>query len=101
MAKISRINRNNRVKATVEKYAEKRAELSKIVHDRSISMKERSVAQSKLAALPRDSSKTRFRNRCVITGSPRAFYREFGMSRSALRKCARECMLPGIIKDSV
>lgn len=101
MAKKSRIERNKRVKCTVAKYEKKRADLHKVVHDKTISMGERMQAQQKLAALPRDSSRTRVRNRCLVTGNPRGFHGYFGLARGTLRHFARKCMLPGVVKASL
>ena len=85
MAKKSAVNRNERVKALVKQYAAKRAALKAIANDESLPLEERFEARLKLAELPRNSSKTRIRNRCEVTGRPRAYYRKLKMSRISLR----------------
>ena len=84
MAKVSAVEKNKRRRKMVDRYAAKRAELKAIVKDQSKPIEERFQAQLKLAALPRNSSKTRIRNRCDVTGRPRAYYRKLKMSRVAL-----------------
>lgn len=86
MAKVSAVEKNKRRRKMVDRYAAKRAELKAIVKDQSKPIEERFQAQLKLAALPRNSSKTRIRNRCDVTGRPRAYYRKLKMSRVALRE---------------
>lgn len=100
MAKKSAVNRNEAVKALVEKYAAKRAELKAIATDESLPLEERFAARLKLAKLPRNSAPTRIRNRCEVTGRPRAFYRKLKMSRISLRKLANEGQIPGMTKAS-
>ena len=100
MAKKSAINRNDKVKALVAKYAEKRAALKAIANDESLPLEERFDARLKLAALPRNSAPTRIRNRCEVTGRPRAFYRKLKMSRIALRELGNLGKVPGIVKSS-
>ncbi len=100
MAKKSAINRNEMVKALVDKYAAKRAALKAIAVDESLPLEERFEARLKLAKLPRNSSPTRIRNRCEITGRPRAFYRKLKMSRIALRQLASHGQVPGMTKSS-
>jgi len=100
MAKKSAIEKNERRAKLVKKYAGKRARLNEIISDRTVSDEERFQAVIKLAKLPRNGAKTRLRNRCQITGRPRANYRKFGMSRIALRQLASEGMIPGVTKSS-
>jgi len=100
MAKKSAVNRNERVKKLVAQYAEKRAALKAIANDESKSLEERFEARLKLAELPRSSSPVRIRNRCEVTGRPRAFYRKLKMSRIALRDLASSGQVPGMTKSS-
>ena len=100
MAKKSAVNRNARVKQLVAQYAEKRAALKAIANDEGKSLEERFEARLKLAELPRSSSPVRYRNRCEVTGRPRAFYRKLKMSRIALRDLASSGQVPGMTKSS-
>jgi small subunit ribosomal protein S14 len=100
MAKKSAVNRNARVKTLVAQYAEKRAALKAIANDESKSLEERFEARLKLAELPRSSSPVRYRNRCEVSGRPRAFYRKLKMSRIALRDLASSGQVPGMTKSS-
>ncbi len=100
MAKNSAILNNEKRKRLAKKYAAKRAELKAMTVDQSLSMEERFNAQLKLAALPRNSSKTRVRNRCEISGRPRAYYRKLRMSRIALRELSSQGLIPGMTKSS-
>ena len=100
MAKVSAVEKNKRRRKMVDRYAAKRAELKAIVKDQSKPIEERFQAQLKLAALPRNSSKTRIRNRCEVTGRPRAYYRKLKMSRIALRELGNLGKVPGIVKSS-
>ena len=100
MAKESKIETNKRRRRLVEQYAEKRKALKVIINDRSKPMEERFAAQLKLANMPRNSSKTRVRNRCEITGRPRAFYRKMKICRNQLRELASQGMIPGMVKSS-
>jgi small subunit ribosomal protein S14 len=100
MAKTSSIEKNNRRRKLVKRYASKRAALKKIVMDQSLPMDERFRAQLKLAQLPRNSAKVRIRNRCEVTGRPRAFYRKLNMSRVALRELGNSGLIPGLVKSS-
>lgn len=100
MAKKSAVNRNEHVKKLVAQYAEKRAALKAIANDESKSLEERFEARLKLAELPRSSSPVRIRNRCEVTGRPRAFYRKLKMSRIALRDLASSGQVPGMTKSS-
>ena len=100
MAKKSAVNRNERVKKLVKQYAAKRDELKKVANDQSIPLEERFDARLKLAELPRNSSKTRIRNRCEVTGRPRGYYRKLRMSRIALRDLGSHGLIPGLVKSS-
>ena len=100
MAKKSAVNRNNRVKALVAKFADKRAALKAIANDESLPLEERFDARLKLAALPRNSAPSRIRNRCDVTGRPRAYYRRLKMSRIALRELGNMGQIPGLTKSS-
>jgi len=100
MAKNSAILNNNKRKKLTAKFAAKRAELKAMTMDQSLSMEDRFNAQLKLAALPRNSSKTRVRNRCEVSGRPRAYYRKLRMSRIALRDLASQGLIPGMTKSS-
>lgn len=100
MAKKSKVVKNERIKRTVERYAAKRAELRAAVTNQSATPEERASARTALASLPLNSNAVRFRNRCNLTGRPRAYIRYFGLSRIAFRKLALEGKLPGVRKAS-
>ena len=100
MAKKSSVENNNHRKALVKKFAGKRARLLAIANDESQSMDERFLARLKLAELPRNSAPTRVRNRCEVTGCPRAVYRKMKMSRIALRELGNKGLVPGLVKSS-
>ena len=100
MAKKSAVNRNEAVKALVAKYAAKRAALKATANDESRPLEERFDARLKLASLPRNSAPTRIRNRCEVTGRPRAYYRKLKMSRIALRELGSQGLVPGLTKSS-
>jgi small subunit ribosomal protein S14 len=100
MAKKSAVNRNNMVKRLVKQYAAKRDALKSIANDDNKSLEERFEARLKLAELPRNSSAVRYRNRCDVTGRPRAFYRKLKMSRIALREMGNNGQIPGLVKSS-
>lgn len=100
MAKKSAVNRNEMVKRLVAQYAEKRAALKAVANDESRPLEERFEARLKLAELPRNSSPTRIRNRCEVTGRPRAYYRKLKMSRITLRDLASNGQIPGMTKSS-
>lgn len=100
MAKKSAVEKNKRRERSVKRYAAKRAALKAITTDQSLPMEERFKAQLKLAELPRDGSKVRIRNRCEITGRPRAYYRKLKMSRIALRELGSKGLIPGLVKSS-
>ena len=100
MAKKSAIEKNNRRKRLVQKYAAKRAALLEIANNRELPMEERFKARLDLAKLPRNSAKIRVRNRCGVTGRPRGYHRKFNMSRVSLRELASDGMIPGVVKSS-
>jgi len=100
MAKTSSVEKNNRRRKLVDQYAAKRQALKAIVMDKSLPIEERFRAQLKLAALPRNSAKIRIRNRCEVTGRPRAYYRKLKMSRIALRELGSLGSVPGLVKSS-
>jgi small subunit ribosomal protein S14 len=100
MAKKSSVEKNNRRARLAKKFAGKRARLKAIVSNKSLGIEERFTAQLKLAEMPRNSAKVRVRNRCEITGRPRAFYRKLRMSRLALRELANQGQIPGMVKSS-
>lgn len=100
MAKKSAIARNKKRERLVEKYAAKRAELKAVISSPNSSDEEFFKAQRELTLLPRNSSATRLRNRCSITGRPRAFIRKYGVSRITFRELARKGELPGVTKSS-
>jgi small subunit ribosomal protein S14 len=100
MAKKSMVNRQKKREKLSRKFAAKRAELKQKAGDMSASPQDRMNAREALAALPRNASPVRLRNRCVVSGRPRAVYREFMLSRIAFRELALHGMLPGIMKAS-
>lgn len=100
MAKTSAIERNNKRRRLAIKYAGRRARLKAIGNDRSLPAEERFAARLKLAELPRNSAPVRIRNRCDVTGRPRAFYRKLKMSRVSLREMANQGLIPGMVKSS-
>lgn len=100
MAKKSKIARNQQREKMVEKYRGLREELYATLHRGSATDEEREEAQAKLRKLPRNSSPVRLRNRCMLTGRPRAYYRKFGLCRLELRRKALSGELPGVTKSS-
>ncbi|BBF93086.1 30S ribosomal protein S14 [Blastochloris tepida] len=100
MAKTSAIEKNKRRRKLAEQYAPKRARLKAIADDKSLPIEERFAARLKLAELPRNSSKVRIRNRCEVTGRPRANYRKLKVSRVALRELGSQGLIPGLVKSS-
>ncbi len=100
MSTLAAMAKNKKRKAMVENYKAKREELRNMVKNEKLSPEVRDQAMKTLAELPRNSSATRIRNRCVLTGRPRAYYRKFGLSRIALRDLALRGELPGVIKAS-
>ena len=100
MAKRRKIVRNEQRRKLIDRHRERRAELKAKIIDPSLSLREREEASERLRKLPRDSSATRLRNRCSLSGRPRAYYRKFGLSRIALRELALRGELPGVVKAS-
>lgn len=100
MAKLSIINREQKRRDVVEKFAAKRAELNAIATNMSLSEEERFDARQKIQALPRNSSPVRLRNRCALTGRPRGVFRKFGLGRIKLREYAMRGEIPGVVKAS-
>ncbi len=100
MAKTSSIEKNNRRRRMTAQFKTKRAELKDVIQDKSKPMDERFEAQIKLAKMPRNSSKTRIRNRCELTGRSRGFYRKLKLCRNQLRELASQGMIPGMTKSS-
>ncbi len=100
MAKKSSIEKNEARRRLVKKYSARRAKLKAIADNETLSMEERFEARLKLAALPRNGSATRIRNRCEVTGRPRAFYRKLKVSRIALRDLGNKGLIPGLVKSS-
>jgi len=100
MAKTSKLARNAQRKELVARYAERRAALRAIIKNPNTSPDARAEAYAKLRKLPRDSSATRIRNRCNMSGRPRAYLRQFGLSRIALRDMALNGLIPGVRKAS-
>jgi len=100
MAKTAVINRNEKRRLMVKKYAKKRAELLAIIENSKASDSAKAAARRKLESLPRDSSPTRLRNRCALTGRPRGVFRKFGLGRNKLREIAMRGEIPGVVKAS-
>ena len=100
MSKKSSVEKNNRRKRLVKQYKGKRERLLGIANDESKSMEERFEARLRLAEIPRNGNPTRIRNRCEMTGRPRAYYRKLGMSRIALRELGSKGLIPGLVKSS-
>ena len=100
MAKKSSIEKNNRRRRLTKKFSGRRSRLKEIAGDKTRPMEERFAASLKLAALPRNGSATRIRNRCEVTGRPRAYYRKLKMSRIAMRDLGSKGLVPGLVKSS-
>ncbi|MGA0606833.1 30S ribosomal protein S14 [Phenylobacterium sp. VNQ135] len=100
MAKKSAVNRNERVKKLVKQHAAKRQALKDVANNESLPIEERFEARLKLAELPRNSAAVRIRNRCEVTGRPRAYYRKLKMSRISLRELGSHGLIPGLVKSS-
>ncbi|WP_298812100.1 30S ribosomal protein S14 [uncultured Sphingomonas sp.] len=100
MAKLSSVNKNERRKKLVKQYAPKFAKLKAIANDESLDETERLIARLKMSELPRNANPTRVRNRCEITGRPRAYYRKFRLARVMLRDLANKGLIPGLTKSS-
>jgi len=100
MAKLALVNRDNKRRKTVAKFAARRAQLIEIMNDSNRSDEERAEARGRFQQLPRDSSPVRLRNRCSLTGRPRGVYRKFGLGRNKLREIAMRGEIPGVTKAS-
>ena len=100
MAKLAVINREQKRRKTVQKYAAKRTELLAIINNSKASDEDRYNARQKFQALPRNASPVRLRNRCGLTGRPRGFFRKFGLSRTKVREFAMQGEIPGVVKAS-
>ncbi len=100
MAKKSMIERERKRERLVAKYMEKREEIKAALADPEIDPDTRIELQAELQKLPRNSSPTRLRTRCWVTGRPRAVYSDFGLSRNCLREMAHDGLLPGVVKSS-
>ena len=100
MAKLALINREQKRRETVKKFAAKRAELAAVIGNTKLSDEERDEARAQLQKLPRNASPVRLRNRCTLTGRPRGVYRKFGLARNKLREIAMRGEIPGVIKAS-
>lgn len=100
MAKIAVINREQKRRAVVKKFAAKRAELLAVLNNAKAGDEDRYAARMKLQALPRNASPTRLRNRCALTGRPRGVFRKFGLGRNKLREIAMRGEIPGVVKAS-
>jgi small subunit ribosomal protein S14 len=100
MAKLSSINKNEKRKKLVKKYAGRYARLKAIANDESQDDTDRLMARLKLAEIPRNGNPTRIRNRCELTGRPRGYYRKFRLCRVQLRDLANKGLIPGVTKSS-
>jgi small subunit ribosomal protein S14 len=100
MAKKSSIEKNNRRRRMTKQFSGRRARLKEIALDKTKPMEDRFAATMKLAELPRNSSATRIRNRCELSGRPRGFYRKHKLSRIALRELGSKGLIPGLVKSS-
>ena len=100
MAKKSSIEKNNRRRQLTSRDLKKRTELKTVIMNRESSPEERMQAVLKLAEMPRNGAKVRIRNRCEVTGRPRAYYRKMKMSRIALRELGNSGLIPGLVKSS-
>lgn len=100
MAKLSAVEKNKRRQRMAKQYAERRLRLKAVVMDQSLPLEERFKATIRLAEMPRNSAKVRIRNRCEVTGRPRAYYRKLQMSRIALRELGSLGLVPGVVKSS-
>ena len=100
MAKKSSVEKNNRRRRMVKKFTNRRNKLKAIIANKEVPMDERFAAVLKLSELPRNSSRTRIRNRCELTGRPRGVYRKHKLSRIALRELGSKGLVPGLVKSS-
>jgi small subunit ribosomal protein S14 len=100
MAKLAVINREQKRRALVKKYAKKRGTLIAVIEDSKAGEEARDAARAALQQLPRNANPTRLRNRCALTGRPRGYYRRFGLARNKLREFAMRGEVPGVVKAS-
>ncbi|GJL95236.1 MAG: 30S ribosomal protein S14 [Hyphococcus sp.] len=100
MAKKSMVERDLKRRRMAKKFESKRTRLKEMLYDKEKPAEDRFIAALKLAELPRNSSKTRIRNRCLVTGRPRGYYRKLKMSRIALRQLGSAGLIPGLVKSS-
>jgi small subunit ribosomal protein S14 len=100
MAKVATFEKNAKRARLIKKYAKQRAALKAVIKNPKVTDEDRMAAVFTLAKLPRNGSKTRYRNRCKLTGRPRANYRIFGLSRIAFRELASNGQIPGVVKAS-
>ena len=100
MAKKSSIEKNNRRQKLAKKFSGKRSRLKEVTRDKALPMEDRFAAALKLAQLPRNSSATRIRNRCELTGRARGYYRKLRVCRNMLRELASQGLIPGMVKSS-
>ena len=100
MAKLALINREEKRRKTVEKFAAKRAEIKAVISNAQASEEDRMAAYKALQELPRNASPVRQRNRCQLTGRPRGVFSKFGLARGKLREYAMRGEIPGIVKAS-
>lgn len=100
MAKVSSVEKNKHRRKLVARDAAKRAALKAITMNQDLPIEERFRATMKLAEMPRNGAKVRIRNRCEVTGRPRAYYRKLNMSRIALRELGNLGKVPGLVKSS-
>ena len=100
MAKLSMINREQKRAKLADRFSKKREQLKAIVKSATASMEEKDTAVLALQKMPRDSSPSRQRNRCILTGRPRGVYRKFGLGRIKLREVAMRGEIPGLTKSS-
>jgi small subunit ribosomal protein S14 len=100
MAKKCSVERNKKRQELTVRYAAKRAALKATLMKKDLSLEDRMASLQKISEMPRNSAETRIRNRCSITGRPRAYYRKFRMSRIALRQLGSQGLIPGLVKAS-
>lgn len=100
MSKLALVNREQKRREAVKKFASKREQLMALINDQKLSPEDRYEARLKMQKLPRNASPVRLRNRCALTGRPRGVYRKFGLARGKLREIAMRGEIPGVIKAS-
>ena len=100
MAKKSKLAKHQQQLLAIAKYAPRRAELKAILSGKAKSLEEYNDARRELASMPKDANPVRLHNRCMLTGRPRGYYRDFGLCRNMFRKLAHEGKLPGVVKSS-